>query len=91
MRAGRADYYSNLTARFGVDFGIAKHLEGAFFWNLSATTEDVQAPAAAAPASAQAQRIFGRSRRGSSTSSAIQWRTRSVCALLSGGARTGRS
>ena len=50
VRAGRADYYSNLAARFGFDFGIAKHLEGAVFWNLSATTEDVQAPGAAAPA-----------------------------------------
>jgi hypothetical protein len=46
VRAGRADYYSNLGARLGFDFGIAKHLEGAFFWNLSATTEDVQIPAA---------------------------------------------
>jgi hypothetical protein len=50
VRAGRADYYSNLGARLGIGFGIAKHLEGAFFWNLSATTEDVQAPAAVAPA-----------------------------------------
>jgi hypothetical protein len=50
VRAGRADYYSNLAARFGFDFGIAKHLEGAFFWNLSATTEDVRVPGAAAPA-----------------------------------------
>jgi hypothetical protein len=50
VRAGRAVYYSNLGARLGVDFGIIKHLEGAFFWNLSATTEDVQAPGAAAPA-----------------------------------------
>jgi hypothetical protein len=49
VRAGRADYYSNLGARLGVDFGIAKHLEGAFFWNLSATTEDVQVPGAPAP------------------------------------------
>jgi len=50
VRAGRAAYYSNLGARLGIDFGIAKHLEGAFLWNLSATSEDVQAPAAAAPA-----------------------------------------
>jgi hypothetical protein len=50
VHAGRADYYSSLDARLGFDFGIAKHLEGAFFWNLSATTEDVQAPAAVAPA-----------------------------------------
>jgi hypothetical protein len=50
VRAGRAAYYSNLEARLGVDFGLAKHLEGAFFWNLTALTEDVQAPAAAAPA-----------------------------------------
>ncbi|HEX7451730.1 MAG TPA: hypothetical protein VF294_05575 [Polyangiaceae bacterium] len=50
VRAGRAEYYSSLAARFGFDFGIAKHLEGAVFWNLSATTEDVQAPGAAAPA-----------------------------------------
>ncbi len=50
VRAGRADYYSNLAARFGFAFGMAKHLEGAFFWNLSSTTEDVQAPAAVAPA-----------------------------------------
>jgi hypothetical protein len=49
VRAGRADYYSNLGARLGFDFGIAKHLEGAFFWNLSATTEDVQVPGAPAP------------------------------------------
>ncbi len=50
VRAGRADYYSNLGARLGVDFGLAKNLEGAVFWNLSATTEDVQVPGAAAPA-----------------------------------------
>ncbi|HEX3855637.1 MAG TPA: hypothetical protein VHW01_31960 [Polyangiaceae bacterium] len=50
VRAGRADYYSNLAGRVGFDFGVAKHLEGAFFWNLSATTEDVQAPGAAVPA-----------------------------------------
>jgi hypothetical protein len=44
VSAGRADYYSNLGARLGVDFGLTKQLEGAFFWNLSATTEDVVVP-----------------------------------------------
>ena len=48
--AGRTQYYSRMTARLGLDFGLAKHLEGAFFWDLSAITEDFQAPAAAAPA-----------------------------------------
>ena len=48
--AGRDLYYSRMNARLGVAFGLSKHLEGAFFWDLSAITEDVQAPGAAQPA-----------------------------------------
>ncbi len=48
--AGRALYYSRMNARLGVAFGLAKHWEGAFFWDTSAVTEDFQAPGAAQPA-----------------------------------------
>ena len=48
--AGRDLYYSRMNARLGLDFGLSKHLEGAFFWDLSAITEDVQAPGATQPA-----------------------------------------
>jgi hypothetical protein len=47
VRAGRVDYYSELDARLGLDFGIAKNLEGALFWDLSAVTTDVRVPGAA--------------------------------------------
>jgi hypothetical protein len=48
--AGRTLYYSRMNARLGAAFGLAKNLEGAFFWDMSAVTEDYQAPGATQPA-----------------------------------------
>ena len=48
--AGRPLYYRRMNARFGGAFGLTKNLEGAFFWDMSAVTEDFQAPGASQPA-----------------------------------------
>ena len=44
VRGGRADYYSETDARIGFDYGIAKNLEGEFFWNFSTIAEDIVLP-----------------------------------------------
>ena len=44
--AGRASYYSETDARLGFAFGIAKNLQGEFFWNLSSVAEDLVVPGA---------------------------------------------
>jgi hypothetical protein len=49
LGAGRTLYYRRMNARLGAAFGLAKNLEGAFFWDMSAVTEDFQAPGAAQP------------------------------------------
>lgn len=46
-RAGRADYFNRLEARLGFQFGLARNLQAALFWNISSTAEDVQVPGAA--------------------------------------------
>jgi hypothetical protein len=46
VRAGRADYYSETDARIAFDYGIAKNLQGAFYWNFSTVAEDVLVPLA---------------------------------------------
>lgn len=46
-RVGRADYFNRLEARLGFQLGLLRNLQGALFWNLSSTTEDVLVPGAA--------------------------------------------
>jgi hypothetical protein len=46
VHAGRAAYYSETDARLAFDYGIAKNLEGAFYWNFSTIAEDVLVPGA---------------------------------------------
>jgi hypothetical protein len=46
VRAGRADYYSETDARLGFDYGIAKNLQGALYWNFSSVAEDRVIPGA---------------------------------------------
>jgi len=40
------DYYSATDARLGFDYGIAKNLQGALYWNLSSVAEDRVIPGA---------------------------------------------
>jgi hypothetical protein len=46
VRAGRADYYSETDARLAFDYGLAKNLQGAFYWNFSTIAEDLTVPGA---------------------------------------------
>jgi hypothetical protein len=49
VRAGRADYYSAIDGRIEFNYGIAKNLEGAFYWNFSSVAEDVLVPGSTQP------------------------------------------
>jgi len=47
VHLGRSDYYSRIDARLGFQFGLAKSLQAALFWDASNVTEDILVPGAA--------------------------------------------
>jgi len=46
-RAGRVDYFNRLEARLGFQLGMLRNLQGALFWNIWSTAEDIHVANAA--------------------------------------------
>lgn len=50
VRAGHVDYYNRVDGRLAFAYGLAKNLQGTFFWNFWSVAEDVHLPSPATQA-----------------------------------------